>query len=231
VDTIPNIDNEMITAILKAYAIKFNVIPFPEQSEEIRLNVLISLRKILKKGYKFSFQKNLADMAFLLSKALTDQYPEVKKECASLIMDMSTELKNSLGDHSLNIAKALVKNFGHQHWKVRKITVEATGEILLTDNGANHMKEILPALKQIINDKNLEVRKSTYEVAAKLLNGLSPGFLKDYESEIVQLLLNGLSDENEEIVQLCIILISKVGQNIKKLVMEIEQPQTTFITN
>jgi hypothetical protein len=231
IENIENIDHEMITAILKSFFVKFNVIPFPEQSEEMRLNVILTLRKLLKKGYKFSFQKNLADIAFMISKALTDQFPDVKKECSQLIIEMSTELKGSLGDHAAVIAKSIVKNFGHQHWKVRKITVEATGALLLTDNGANQMKELLPAIKIVVNDKNLEVRRSTYEIVANLLNGLSLGFLKDYESDLVQLLLNGLSDENEDVVNTCLQLISNVGQNIKKVHMEVETPlQTTFLT-
>ena len=84
------------------------------------------------------------------------------------------------------------------------------------------MKELLPSLKLAVNDKTLEVRKSTYEVIAKLLNGFSTSFLREYESDLVQLLLNGLSDENEEIVKQCINLIAQVGKSIKALEVEFE---------
>jgi len=224
-DNINDADIEMISAILKCFISRLNAIPYPEQSEELRLNIILSLRKILKLGYKLAIQKNLPDLTFMISKTLADAFPDVKKESSNFVMDLSREMKDRLGDHASAIAKALVINFGHNHAKVRKITIETSGELLLTQSGASQMKELLPALKKVVNDGSLEVRKATYEVIARLLNGFSNADLREYESDLVQLLLNGLSDSSEELVQICVNLITQVGKNVKKLEMEIEENQ------
>ena len=77
----------------------------------------------------------------MLSKTLADTFPDIKKvcniisnikwlylikECSNLVIDLSHELKDKLGDHSNVIAKGIQKNFSHQHSKVRKITVEVS---------------------------------------------------------------------------------------------------------
>jgi len=221
-DNVKEIDTELISAILKCFVSRMNSYPYPEQGEEMRLKILSTMRTILKLQYNKAFQQNLADIAFMISKEITDQFPDAKKECSMLVIELSNELKDKLGDHAGTIAKSLVKNFAHNHYKVRKITLEASGELLLTHNGGNQMKELLPMLKQVVNDNALDVRRTAYEVIARLLNGFSTTFLKEYEADLVQLLLNGLSDDKEEVNQLAIKLISQVGNNIKKLEMEIE---------
>ena len=91
------------------------------------------------------------------------------------------------------------------------------GELLLTREAGYHLKEVMLNFKIIVNDKTSEVRKSTYQIVGKLLNQFSPSLLREFESDLVQLLLNGLSDDNEEIIKVCQNLIEEVGQNIKAL--------------
>lgn len=54
----------------------------------------------------------------------------------------------------------------------------------------------------------MEVRKSSYECISKILNGFSIKNLKSYEELLVSFLLNGLSDENEDIVNNVIELLN-----------------------
>lgn len=91
------------------------------------------------------------------------------------------------------------------------------GELLLTREAGKHLRELIFRFKNAINDKTSEVRKASYQVVARLLNGFSPSLLKEYESELVQMLLNGLNDENEDVRTLCEGLLENVGENIKKL--------------
>jgi len=49
------------------------------------------------------------------------------------------------------------------------------------------------------------------------LNGLSPSLLSEFEPRLVQLLLNGLSDENPDIIKLAEELIDNCGGKLKEL--------------
>jgi hypothetical protein len=52
---------------------------------------------------------------------------------------------------------------------------------------------------------------------SRLLNGFAPSVLRNYESQLVLALLNGLTDENNEVQDLCAGLLETCGENIKKL--------------
>lgn len=84
-------------------------------------------------------------------------------------------------------------------------------------NAGFHLKEVMPVVKAAVNDNVSEVRKSSYQVVGRLLNEFSPSLLNDFETELVGLLLNGLSDANEEIIKVCEELIDNVGKNIREL--------------
>jgi len=48
----------------------------------------------------------------------------LKKEASLFIIELSHGLKETVGAHSNAVVKALAKNLGHQHSKVRKATIE-----------------------------------------------------------------------------------------------------------
>ena len=82
------------------------------------------------------------------------------------------------------------------------------------------MAEVMVNLKLIVNDKTSEVRRATYIMIGRLLNGFPGSILKEWEAELVQLLLNGLIDEQQDVVILCSEMIESVGKNIKELESE-----------
>jgi len=211
------IEDDIVSSIVRALTTRLNTKPYPEESEEIRLNILKLFRKIFGLGYTKAFSWNLAEFSFMLSKALLDEYPEAKKEACSLIVDLSHGLKDTIGEHSSSIFKSLSENLTHQQSKVRKPTIESIGELLLTREAGKHLRELIFRFKNAINDKTSDVRKASYQVIARLLNGFSPSLLKEYESELVQMLLNGLGDDNEDVRNLCEELLENVGENMKKL--------------
>jgi non-SMC mitotic condensation complex subunit 1 len=93
----------------------------------------------------------------------------------------------------------------------------------LTKNAANKLEEIFIPLKNATNDKTSEVRKATFQMIARLLNGFAPLVLKTYEGQLVLTLLNGLNDENEEVQALCSGLLESVGENIKRLENKVQE--------
>jgi len=90
----------------------------------------------------------------------------------------------------------------------------------LTRDAGDHLREVMPNIKQSANDKMSDVRKSTYQIIARLLNQFSPSLLRDYETELVQLLLNGLNDDNEDVVKTCQALIEEAGKNVRQIETE-----------
>lgn len=71
-----------------------------------------------------------------------------------------------------------------------------------------------------MNDKIIDVRKTVIESVAKMINGLSLSNLKESEGKLIYLLLNGLSDENEDIVGITLKLLEDVGIKRKLLAVE-----------
>jgi hypothetical protein len=46
------------------------------------------------------------------------------KEASQFVTELASSLKDSIGDYASSMIKELAKNMGHQHSKVRKITIE-----------------------------------------------------------------------------------------------------------
>lgn len=63
------------------------------------------------------------------------------------------------------------------------------------------------------------------------MNGLSTTFLKKFEANLILFLVNGLSDENQEIKMMCINLIEDVGLKRKLLALELEEKIDEFLDN
>ena len=84
-------------------------------------------------------------------------------------------------------------------------------------------------MKPIANDKNSDVRKNFYLSVAKLLENLNIIYLRRSEPSLVMLLLNGLGDEKEDIQKQTADLIEEVGNNRKKLAIEIGEDISEFI--
>ena len=89
---------------------------------------------------------------------------------------------------------------------------------------------MLPAIKIIVNDKTMDCRRTCYQMLGSLLNKLPETVLTDYEPELVRYLINGLSDDNQEVIILCKDLVSEIGKNLQGLShenMEIEKVSET----
>ena len=80
--------------------------------------------------------------------------------------------------------------------------------MLITEGAGGNLQYVHSIIKACTFDKIVEVRKSTYECISKILNGFSIKNLKSYEELLVSFLLNGLSDENEDIVNNVIELLN-----------------------
>lgn len=73
---------EEAQVIIPGIVARMNKIPFPEPSEEVRLEFLKLLDQLLEKD-AYQFVPQLSDVSIMLSKALLDANPDMKNNAAS----------------------------------------------------------------------------------------------------------------------------------------------------
>jgi hypothetical protein len=180
IDMLPIADLENILPLLLAGLLgRLRTLPFPEPSEELRLEALRLLSHLLDIG-KDSLGKFTSDIVDALAKASTDSCPDGKKECCEIVKKVSGcfdggRLSRSGGP----LVTSLLSNLRHQQWKVRRATLDSLGVFLsLEAPMLNHMEETLPHLSApnaLLNDRNVAVRQCLAEVLERwILKGLSP---------------------------------------------------------
>lgn len=97
-----------------------------EQSEEIRLNIVVFLTQLIDFTKK-KIGAYVDDMVKILQRTIVDPYPEVKKEsckCAALLAKTVPEVFHL---QSESLIKPLLMTITHQHSRVRVAAIEAIG--------------------------------------------------------------------------------------------------------
>ena len=97
-----------------------------EQSEEIRLNIVVFLTQLIDFTKK-KIGAYVDDMVKILQRTIVDPYPEVKKEsckCAALLAKTAPEFFHM---QSESLIKPLLMTITHQHSRVRVAAIEAIG--------------------------------------------------------------------------------------------------------
>lgn len=208
-----HIENKMLLKMLILSVVaRMDKLPFLESSEEIRLKLVKLLDAVLAK-YPDEFSPVMSELSKMLSVLLRDQFPDIKQNLSKFISTISQKLKKEIGAHSKTILDSLCLNLKHQHNKVRKITITAVVDLLLTENAGLCIDDCIPSLTLISNDKNADVRKTFVNEIAKLIKGLNIVYLKSSEAQLVCLLMSGINDDKEEIRKLSFELIEDVGKN------------------
>merc|ERR1719160_939137 len=219
VDMLPMADLENILPLLLAGLLgRLRTLPFPEQSEELRLEALRFLSHLLDVG-KERLAQFTSDVVDALAKALTDSCPDSKKECCEIVKKVSTYFDGErLSRAGGPLVSSLLANLRHQQWKVRRATLDSLGVLLsLEAPMLNHMEEALPNLtapNALLNDRNVAVRQCLAEVLERwLLKGLSfkapvvnmidfednePVGFEKFEHRLLLLLLRTVADEDTE---------------------------------
>jgi hypothetical protein len=154
---------DVLALLLAAIVQRFKIIPFPEQAEEIRLELLELLRAIVKRlaSHLGVYSHDLLDA---LAKAMTDPSPETKRVGCELVADLvaalpTQRLASAAGTKSL--LQSLLMNLTHQRWKVRKATVEALRELVSDPELlGTYLEDVLPTVSKLLNDEHIQVRQA-----------------------------------------------------------------------
>jgi hypothetical protein len=135
----------------------------------------------------------------MLGRAAVDENPEMKHKTATFAANLSRELPNNSGSYMRSVVIGLCANLQHQHSKVRKTTLRAMQDVLVAKGAEQFVCEILGQLRYTQNDRSQDVRRIFYEVLCSWMVRMDLTSLRKYESNFVQYLLNGVSDECEDI--------------------------------
>jgi dynein assembly factor 5 len=165
-----------------------------ESAEEIRLR-LVTLLTAFVASHKLNpelLASKLDAMCTVLKKMSADPFPEIKKACADCAISLVAEDPVNMRHHTPSIAKAILLNTGHQHSKVRNISVSALGA--LVSNGAEAaFEDLAPQLLVLSRDHSSSVR----ETVATITGGWLSLYIGDRElcPHLLRLLLAGMADE------------------------------------
>ena len=137
-----------------------------EPAEEIRLKLLTLLLAFVELPSEVLSRDLLADhlgaVCNIAAKMSADPFPDIKKECATLVVQLAEVLPERTPHHSPQLARALLANTGHQHSRVRVATVLALHRLVLR-GAETAYDELAPQFLVLTRDRASSVRAAMAE--------------------------------------------------------------------
>jgi len=211
---------EEVNFIIPVLLSRINNIPYPEESEELRLQIVQILRTLVKK-FPNELLPFLSDSFVAFSKAALDAFPDVKKETAAVLIELCQQYPNKVEAYCKPIILPLLKNLSHQHSRVRRAHMETIQQLLLC--APRFIEDFLPKLKDLQEDRSQDVRKLYFNSLKVLLLHIDYTWVKTYESSLLLHLMSGLSDDSEDIEKDTITALDEVGLRRKELAIKYEE--------
>lgn len=116
---------------------------------------------------------------------------------------------------------SLTENLKHQHSKVRKSSLNALKIVIGCRDANEFLVEALAQLKMTINDRHHDVRRIAIGVIDYWLQNMDLTSLKQFEDDLILFLLNGASDEIEDIREVSIEILERHGNHMKEALITI----------
>jgi hypothetical protein len=123
---------EMISKLVNVLCSRVNDTPFPEKGEELRFQVIQLLRVlcplVFHENVASNDVKSMSEVIIpAIGKALVDQFPDVKKACSEVLIEIGKlTTSDIIRAHYKILLKGLVVNASHQHYKVRSLTIKVS---------------------------------------------------------------------------------------------------------
>jgi hypothetical protein len=109
---------------------RINDNPFPETSEELRLQVAVLLDQVMRHPSLYRVEEKtqfpFPDLLAAFPKALVDPFPSAKKQLADLIVSTAAHSRSRGVHFSTPVFKCLATNAVHQQNKVRSSSLKVT---------------------------------------------------------------------------------------------------------
>lgn len=160
-------DEKYIIHIIPIMSRRLGVQEQIESSEEVRLKCVSLLRAIILR-YKDLLAPYIPDITAIVARAVTDNYPNVKKESCECISDYAKTLPRHFYSQSERLIKPISSNLTHQHQRVRHAAVEAIGDAIRYGNSKS-MEEVATPLAQRLFDQSGIVREGITIIRLTLL--------------------------------------------------------------
>jgi len=214
-----SIDIHHLGQMIEQLCSRVNEVPFPEASEEIRLQVLeivlmikIYLDVMHNKGHIQATERDklIELMLQSLCKVLSDSFPSVKRICAEIICSVVTTSPVLLRSYYKQLLKTLLLNATHQHSKTRVATLQAIGQGLiclsLEDYQQVAKEHVLSIYLRATSDRTAMVRSELGIVIGHIIHNRIDSCVRyinsssnssqylldiDYEMIVVMFLLHG----------------------------------------
>lgn len=116
---------------------------------------------------------------------------------------------------------SLTENLKHQHSKVRKSSLNALKVVIGCKGAEEFLSEALPQLKMTMNDRHHDVRRVAIRVIDYWLKNMDIHATKTYEKDLLLFLLNGVSDEIDEISNEAITILERHGNDMKEALVQL----------
>ena len=120
---------------------------------------------------------------------------------------------------------ALTMNLGHQHSKVRRITLLGLQDVCVARNAESFLSDNLVHLRVVMNDRSHDVRQTFISVLKYWMVHMELKSLRKFESNFILYLLNGAADENQEIATLCIDFLEEHGARMRDALRQLGEDE------
>ena len=187
---------------------------------------IIEFLEVCLEADKETFVGHLGPICGMLGRAAADPNPDMKIKAANFASNLALALDKRVGSYFRTTVEGLVGNLQHQHSKVRKATLTGLKDVLAC-KGAEPMFEgnTMQQLKFTMNDRSQDVRAKFYEVLFHWMQNVEIQYLKTYEPDFVQLLLNGIADTQLDIGPKCIKFLEAHGKRMKEALIALGEEQ------
>lgn len=153
----------------------------------------------------------------MLGRAGQDPNPEMKTKVARFGGKLCLALEKQVGSYMKPLVDALTLNLQHQHSKVRKQTLLGLKDVLACKGAEPYLQgQTMAQLRYTMNDRSQDVRAQFYEVLFHWMQKIEIHFLRQYEADFVQFLLNGVAEENLDVSPKCIKFLEEHGLRMKE---------------
>ena len=99
---------------------------------------------------------------------------------------------------------------------MRKSTLRGLKDVIVAKGAEGFLGDSIPQLKYSQNDRSQDVRITFYEVLRHWMTNMELASLRDQESHLIQFLLNGIADENEQVRTSCQKFLEEHGARMRQ---------------
>jgi len=214
----PELVDALAREVFQALELRLCETPFPEESEEIRLQMMELLYLLIcHPSAKVAVTKDFARVARIVSKACADNNPDNKRQCCLCCVGLCQGFENLVRMSCESLLVPVIINMKHQRAKVRQSALQALRYLVcICWSSANFDElmstQVIPALRLLNHDNSAAVRIECIAVISEWLVQITK---PEYKKEFLPILLFGLADQAIDIQNLALATIEKIGATVQ----------------